>query len=144
MKKSGHRFSTFRRLVTKYIQLLLWFLFRIFFLKYYYRIKTSYEGQLDDVKSKTLIVANHQSRTDPFLIPLSLPLKTYWRMIPFAFPSASEVYYNQKFNPKIFPIMSILGCFPVGRSAKEKASQATSFELELFCSFSSQMVQIST
>lgn len=73
--------------------------------------------QPPEIPRGALIIANHQSRLDPFFIMYHLGLKNILRNIPFRFPVTSSYMRN----PFLGLPLHCLGCFDMGETPFEKA-----------------------
>ena len=77
-----------------------------------FQIGTNGHSLIISKEKKYIIAANHPSKLDPFLILAGLPLKTFLKLIPFAFLTTED--YLKKWNYK--PFLLMWGCV----SNKEK------------------------
>ncbi|MCA9358976.1 1-acyl-sn-glycerol-3-phosphate acyltransferase [Candidatus Kaiserbacteria bacterium] len=89
-------------------------------LRLFYDVKRRFVGDIGKIRKGSLIISNHQSMVDPFLVLACLPLKDFLRLLPIRFPASDVIYKNPRFNPKIFPIMTLLGCFSIGGTVSER------------------------
>lgn len=80
----------------------------------YYRPKVKFTGDLTKLRRGALIVSNHQSKSDPFLLISCLPLRVALKILPARFPTAHDIYTSWRFNPPFFPVLKFLGCFSIG------------------------------
>lgn len=89
-------------------------------LRIYYRAKRQLPENLDVLRRGALIVSNHQSKVDPFFVLACIPFRTFFRLLPIRFPILDKYYHNSWYNPRLFPILTFLGCFPVGETSDER------------------------
>jgi 1-acyl-sn-glycerol-3-phosphate acyltransferase len=89
-------------------------------LKIFYSIKINKPENLKNLNRGTVIISNHQSYADPFLILACLSPIQFLKIIPVRFPVADDVYRDKKFNPRFFPILKMLGCFSIGNDPQQK------------------------
>lgn len=71
----------------------------------------------NSIPQGTLIVANHQSRLDPFFIVYHIGLRNLLINLPLYFPAAS----NYMRNIFLGGPMRLMGCFDIGATSLEKA-----------------------
>lgn len=101
------------------VQVLIYF-FCAIPLRIIYRSKIKYTASLDNLRKGSLFVSNHQSKVDPFLILACLPPRDYLRTIPVRFPLTEDFFSSKYLNPRLFPILTILGCFSAGSTTYTK------------------------
>lgn len=65
-------------------------------------------------KAKYIVVANHQSKLDPFIIGSLLPTKVKFYMLPYRFLTMPK-YMNKKL---LGPILFLLGCYSSSTEVK--------------------------
>jgi 1-acyl-sn-glycerol-3-phosphate acyltransferase len=91
----------------------------IFLLLPFHRTKKIIKGNTGlDFPKGTLIIANHQSRIDPFFIAYHLGVKNFLNRFPVVFPVASP--YMRNFSLGL--LLKLLCCFDIGESPIEKAA----------------------
>ncbi len=83
------------------------------FLRYFFRSVNSISDNIGQLKKGSLIISNHQSVLDPFLILARLPFCTFIKVLPVRFPTSHEYYTKLRF-------FSILGCYDIGNTKKDK------------------------
>ncbi len=76
-------------------------------LRFFLRIKVQNQETTKDIKGPLVIVANHSSWLDPFLIGLAMPWQSH------LFPIYYAMWYIYYRIPLIFPFVFLLGAFPV-------------------------------
>ena len=81
-----------------------------------YRAKRVFPANVGSLQRGSLIIANHQSMVDPFVITMNLPFLTFLKLVPIYFPAAPE--YMRV--PMLGFIMRLLGCYSIGVSKQEK------------------------
>lgn len=120
MKKHKNGAPTYSDLFLK-ISLIILYIFASVPLRLIYRPNIiSNHDAFSQIKQGTLIVSNHQSRVDPFIILMSMPLRTWLRILPVRFPTSHEVFTNKNYNPSFFPVLKFWGCFSIGSTSEEK------------------------
>jgi 1-acyl-sn-glycerol-3-phosphate acyltransferase len=112
------RKKLFRSVVT-IVQIVVYLLFALP-IRFIYKAKRTLPENIDLLQKGVLIVANHQSKMDPFFILACIPLKTFMKILPVSFPVLDDFYYSPVYNPRLFPFLKMLGCFPVGTESHEK------------------------
>lgn len=83
------------------------------FLRYYFRANKKVAASIGELKKGSLIVANHQSILDPFIILSHLPLKSFLRTIPVRFPTKHSYY-------KYLRLLAFVGAFDIGDQNRER------------------------
>jgi 1-acyl-sn-glycerol-3-phosphate acyltransferase len=68
----------------------------------------------------SLLIANHQSKMDPFVITMHLPFYAYLRILPIRFPTSHDIYTHPLFNPHFFPLLTFFGCYTIGTTSQSK------------------------
>lgn len=81
--------------------------------RYFFRSVTSVSSNVGQLRKGSLLVANHQSALDPFLILTRLPFATFLKVLPVRFPTSHRIY-------KRYKIFALIGCYDVGSAKKEK------------------------
>lgn len=89
-------------------------------LRLYYRARRQLPQNLDDLRKGTLIVSNHQSKADAFFVLVCIPFRKYVQILPIRTPLLDKYYYSPWYNPKIFPILTLFGSFPVGETPDDR------------------------
>lgn len=89
-------------------------------LRAYFKVRRTFLGPLQDLKSGFLLVSNHQSEADPFLILACLPFRSFWKLLPIYFPTTEAVFTSDRYNPRFLPIVTLLGCFSIGKDSTER------------------------
>jgi 1-acyl-sn-glycerol-3-phosphate acyltransferase len=92
-----------KKIIIRFFQLLILLTVR---LSYIGRIKLE-AGRLDGISGPVVIASNHANSMDPFIIACFLPLKTIFKVFPYAFMTAN-VYYYGWWKPLAF----LAGCYP--------------------------------
>ncbi|MDO8520583.1 MAG: lysophospholipid acyltransferase family protein [bacterium] len=96
--------------------LVLTYILTVLPLRLLYRARRSFLAEIRSLERGSLIIANHQSMVDPFVITMNLPFLAYLKLVPIYFPVTSE--YMRK--PIVGFLMRLLGCYDVGISKQEK------------------------
>ena len=102
--------------VTAYgLQLLSYFILPLLF-RVMYRPKAFYKDDLASLGRGSLLVANHQSLLDPFIILAQIPFRVFLRLLPIGFPTAHE-WMDQPFRGQL---VKFLGCYSIGSTKQER------------------------
>lgn len=100
--------------VITFFQILSYFVFyvprRIF-----YNVQITHPENFWELKNGSLLVANHQSRMDPFLVLSCIPFGLFLRILPIKFP----VLHKYMVNPYLSGSLKILGCYDIGKNSRE-------------------------
>lgn len=96
-----------KRLIILFFRLLVFFIVRIY--GYFAKIEINFPGYNFEKENKYILVSNHTSKLDPFLVVSFLPLKVFLRLSPIRFIIADE--YLQKWYMRWF--LYGCGCFSV-------------------------------
>lgn len=88
--------------------------------RWYFKVKKVRPAHPDRFRSGTLIIANHQAETDPFVSLACLPFPVFVRLLPIHFPTTEKVFRSWKYNPPFFPFVWLLGCFSIGATAERR------------------------
>lgn len=96
------------------------YLLAAFPLRTVFRAKRQFHSSLSQTKRGLLIVSNHQSEADPFLILACLPFQSFIKLLPIYFPTTEAVFTSKKYNPRWFPLIWLLGCFSLGKDTAER------------------------
>lgn len=88
------------------------------FLKYYFRV-TVYRPPGLVVPPGTLILANHQSKIDPFLVTWNLGIRNLMAILPTRYPVTHE--YMQR--PFVGALIRFLGGYDIGATPLESAKK---------------------
>ncbi len=88
-------------------------------LRMLYRARRIFPRNIETLERGVLVVANHQSMVDPFIIVFSLPFRLYLKMLPLRFPTAHHIFTSRWYNPRFFPFLKLLGCFTIGTTSAE-------------------------
>lgn len=100
--------------IIKFNQILSYFVFyiprRILF-----NINVTPPINFGELKNGVLLVANHQSKLDPFIILTCIPFALFLRILPVRFPVLHE--YMEK--PVSSKILKLLGCYDIGGTSRE-------------------------
>lgn len=105
--------------VVKYFQIFLYFIMFV-------PLRLIYTGSYTNVDNfkkigkKTLIISNHVSRIDAYLVLAFVPLKHFLKSVPYRIPVAKKYYYNPLYNFRFFPFLTLSGGIPVGLDSEEK------------------------
>jgi 1-acyl-sn-glycerol-3-phosphate acyltransferase len=100
--------------IIKFNQILSYFVFyiprRILF-----NINITPPNNFGELKNGVLLVANHQSKLDPFIILSCIPFALFFRILPVRFPVLHE-YMEKSVSSKI---LKLLGCYDIGGTSRE-------------------------
>lgn len=105
--------------VIAFLQLALHGLFAIP-VRWLCRIDTTHTTPLTELHKGALLASNHQSRSDPFLIVAAMRFRELKKIVPIRFPTTNEILCSRAYNPRFFPILTLLGCFAIGESTSER------------------------
>ncbi len=89
-------------------------------LRLFARAKRRIPGNIRALGGGSLLLANHQSMGDPFVITMHLPFYAYLRILPIRFPTSDVMFKNRLLNPHFFPLLAFLGCYSIGATSQEK------------------------
>ncbi len=89
-------------------------------LRLYFKAQRHLGDNISDLGKGSLVVCNHQSKIDPFFILACLPFRVFMSLLPVRFPVLDEYYSSSWYNSKIFPFLTLLGCFPVGEEGVDR------------------------
>lgn len=81
------------------------------------RVQILWENKFEENQKNLLIISNHQSKLDPFLILASVGLKHTYARLPFRFPVMAKF-------ARSFPIgffITLFGGYDIGETLEEKA-----------------------
>ena len=95
------------------------FLTYIFFaypIRFFYRAETTVSQNINKLKKGSLLVANHQSFLDPFIVLAYIPFLTFIKILPIRFPVCDKFMAN----PFLSWLLKLLGCFNIGANSKKK------------------------
>jgi 1-acyl-sn-glycerol-3-phosphate acyltransferase len=81
-----------------------------------YRVERNFRGSIEEMQRGSLLVANHVSIADPFVILAHVPFRVFLRILPIRFPIAPG-YFRIYF---LHAWLTILGGYDAGRTRKEK------------------------
>lgn len=70
---------------------------------------------INSLERGSMIMANHQSKLDPFIILAHVPLRVMVRLVPIRIPT-----YHYYFNKVRYWWLPLVGSYPVGDSKKER------------------------
>lgn len=87
------------------------FLSRI--LRYFFRADRRVSQTINQLRRGSLIVSNHQSVLDPFIILAHLPFRSLLKVIPVRFPTSHEYYKYLRF-------LAFLGSYDIGAGNRER------------------------
>lgn len=92
--------------------------FFVFFLlvpimRYYFRPSKKFSSSMHALKRGSLIVANHQSALDPFIIVCNLPVKTFLNVFPIRFPTLHKHFVH-------FPFLWLVGAYDIGKTNRDR------------------------
>jgi 1-acyl-sn-glycerol-3-phosphate acyltransferase len=85
-------------------------------LRLIYRAKITNQENLKRINNGALIVANHQSKMDPFIILAHIPFFTYLNILPVRFP----VLHLYMKKPVLGVFLKMWGSYDIGDSNREK------------------------
>lgn len=97
------------------ISQLLIYIFFAYPIRFFYRAEITMPLNINKLQKGSLLVANHQSFLDPFIILAYIPFLTYIKILPIRFPICYKFMAN-----RFFIWLKLLGCFNVGNNNKEK------------------------
>lgn len=100
--------------VVSFCQLITYFLFIAVF-RFIRRIEKKLPENIKELKRGSLIVANHQSELDPYIVLSQIPFLVGLKILPIRFPVCDK-YMNARFFSKLLPL---LGCYNIGLTKKE-------------------------
>lgn len=100
--------------VIKYCQLLSYFIFYIPF-KVFYKIEGDIPKDIKKIKRGSLLVSNHQTHLDPWIIMTKIPFSVGIKILPIRCPVCDEYMSNPYFSK----ILKILGCYNIGKTSRE-------------------------
>lgn len=113
MHKKAHPEHYLKRTVKNSIisiSQILFYLFSFIFIRGVVRAKRTLPKNIHTLKSGSLLVANHQSKMDPFIVLAHLPFSTFIQIVPVRFP----VHHNfMKLRRYYYPL-SLLGAYDIG------------------------------
>ena len=95
---------------------LLVYIFFAYPIRFFYRADTTIPKNINKLQKGSLLVANHQSLLDPFIILAHIPLFTFIKILPISFPTCAQVMNK----PILSRILKLFGCFNIGNNNKEK------------------------
>lgn len=85
-------------------------------LRFFYRTKRRLPKNINTLTRGSLLVSNHQSLADPFIITANLPALAFFQLLPIYFPV--DHFWMEK--PFMKTLLLCLGCYDVGNSRREK------------------------
>lgn len=100
--------------VIKYCQLLSYFIFYIPF-KVFYAIEGDLPKDIKKIKKGSLLVSNHQTHLDPWIIMSRISLSVSIKILPIRFPVSHEYMTKQRFSK----VLKLLGCYDIGGNSRE-------------------------
>lgn len=89
-------------------------------LRIMYRTERKLPHNLHLLRRGSLIVSNHQSMLDPFIVSACLPFHIFLKMVPIRPPVIDYIFRDPRYNPPFFPILKMFGCFSIGKTSAEK------------------------
>jgi len=89
-------------------------------LRIYARARRRLPKTLNKLRGGSLLISNHQSMADPFVILAHLPFLAFLHMLPIRFPTDDERFHHSYLNSRFFPLMTLLGCYSIGKTNQEK------------------------
>lgn len=92
------------------------YIFLALSLRLFYRAQRSLPKNIGTLSCGSLLIANHQSLLDPFVVTANLPARVFFRLVPIYFP----VHHFWISKPVLGNILPCLGCYDVGDTRKEK------------------------
>src|SRR3989338_54711 len=95
-------------------QILSYFAF-YFIRRVWYRAEFVLPENFGETKKGILLVANHQSKSDPFIVLSYIPFSVFLRVLPIRFP-VTHKYMGKAYLPYI---LKILGCYDIGETSRE-------------------------
>ncbi len=98
-----------------FFQLLSYFFF-LFFFRPFLHIKRTLPDNISRLNRGSLLVANHQAKTDPFIVMGYLPLLSFLKLIPVRFPA--DNHYMK--IPLVGSVLRLFGCYDVGGNTRER------------------------
>lgn len=85
-------------------------------LRLLYRAQRFLPKNIGTLSRGSLLIANHQSLLDPFIVTANLPACVFFRLVPIYFP-VHHFWISKRVFRNILPC---LGCYDVGDTRKEK------------------------
>lgn len=82
-------------------------------IRFFFRANRKTCASIYELKKGALIVANHQSVLDPFVIGFHLPWKSFLNVIPLRFPTAHKYYVW-------LPFLALVGSYDIGKDKRGK------------------------
>lgn len=92
---------------------LIVFLLIFLITRYYFRPSRKFCPSIQKLKKGSLIVANHQSMLDPFMIVSNLPFKIFLKTFPVRFPTMHKYFLR-------FPFLAMVGAYDIGKTNRDK------------------------
>ncbi|MBU3925505.1 1-acyl-sn-glycerol-3-phosphate acyltransferase [Patescibacteria group bacterium] len=81
----------------------------------FYKTKVILPKNINQLKKGSLLIANHRSPLDPFIITARIPLLKCISIMPIRFPVCHE-FMNMPF---VSLLLKLLGCYDVGQTKRE-------------------------
>ena len=113
-----------KKIRLKNIPQLLTFSFFAFWLKYILRLRVKGIEKIY-IKKPLIIVSNHRSKLDPFLILSALGWRNFFRINPLRFPLHKK--YSESWWPG--PLSRIVGCYKIEKKGDLDESLRSTFEV---------------
>lgn len=82
-------------------------------LRYFFRANRKVSKTMSALKKGSLIISNHQSVLDPFIILSHLPIRVFLRMLPIRFPTTHDYYKYLRF-------LFFVGAYDIGADKRER------------------------
>lgn len=92
------------------------YLFAALPLRLFYRATRKLPEDIHMLTKGSLLVSNHQSLADPFIVTANLPARVFFRLLPIYFP-VDHFWIRKPFFKILLPC---LGCYDVGSTRREK------------------------
>ena len=85
-------------------------------LRLFYRAQRIHPRNIGTLARGSLLVANHQSLIDPFIVTANFPARVFFRLLPVYFP----VDHRWISMPVLRTLLSCFGCYDVGDTHRKK------------------------
>lgn len=85
----------------------------VWYFRYFFRVNKKMSQDIKKIKKGCLIISNHQSMLDPFIILSNMPFRSFLKILPVRFPISHKQYRRVK------PVV-LIGGYSIGRDKREK------------------------
>lgn len=89
---------------------ILFYICSVFFIRTATRAKRTLPENIHTLTSGALLIANHQSKMDPFIVLAHLPFSTFKKIVPIRFPVHHDFMKLRRYR---YPL-SLLGAYDIG------------------------------